>query len=213
MMMRRFMNRLLERTSCYRPKMLNQNSYRILNDKGSYFDFSKKSLLSQYKSFQKCVFKIVSKCSVQPINPNSKGLLFWDLLHSIFIIANIFYVPIEWAANENFTDNYGNWWRAFLLSTIAVYTIHIIMQFQIGYYDKGSIVKEKELIFYHYFGSQLFWDSMNLIPVINVFVNDSEITKLLNIVMVCKLLTLSGIFAKYTEYFRIQQKKYFTALI
>lgn len=100
------------------------------------------------------------------LNPDSRVLYYWDIVHAIVIILANYFIPIEWAAGKNFFDLYGDLWVSFLYVSIGIFLLNIVINFNVGFYDQGLCSMNRKDIIYTYVRSQFLYDLVSTLPLI-----------------------------------------------
>lgn len=95
------------------------------------------------------------------IKPDSLFKIVWDIILLIFIIINIFYIPI-FISFEIKPEGVFEWLFDLLPSWIFV--AEILLNFNTAYYDKGLMHEDRRSIIKHYVKGNFFWDLIVIIP-------------------------------------------------
>lgn len=101
--------------------------------------------------------------------PSKSFSSFWDFLHFLVILFNFFKIPVELSFEISLFD--------FLFEINAVFAsffekfefyfllIDILVNFNTGYYTKGSLIISRKNIAKHYIKSNFFLDLLSFIPI------------------------------------------------
>ena len=98
------------------------------------------------------------------MNPSSfysllaEGILIFIMMICIFYISVFLFFNID----VEYTD------YIIIVNQVSliVFVLDIFKNFITGYYEKGSLVTEIDVIFIHYFRNSLFFDLMPLVPLL-----------------------------------------------
>ncbi|CAD8192002.1 unnamed protein product [Paramecium octaurelia] len=175
----RFIQQLKTKTETIKFRLLTQKIFSVIGDLSSNFEFilvsrqikQKPSLFLILKyNFQKQATKYLhyleycqdffSK-NIIVIKPDSKFKIIWDILLLLFIVMNIFYIPIN--ISFNITTS-GAFEYLFDLLPSWIFVAEIILNFNTAYYDKGLMHEDRKSIVKHYLKENFFWDLIVVIP-------------------------------------------------
>jgi hypothetical protein len=98
---------------------------------------------------------------IKVIKPDSKFKILWDMLLLLFIVMNIFYIPINISFNINTS---GAFEYLFDLLPSWIFVAEILINFNTAYYDKGLMHEDRKSIVKHYIKGNFFWDLVVVIP-------------------------------------------------
>ncbi|KAL4481433.1 hypothetical protein ABPG74_007522 [Tetrahymena malaccensis] len=133
------------------------------------------------------------------IHPDSKKLFLFDIINFIFIILNLTYVPIETVIDTPFLQMYGNKWFIFIISSISVYFFSIILSLNMGYYDKGYCIMDRNKILVRYMKLGFWVDILSTFPMFVSGINSKTIYKMCNLFVILKINWIDKFFYKYFE--------------
>ncbi|CAK87690.1 unnamed protein product (macronuclear) [Paramecium tetraurelia] len=175
----RFIQQLKTKTETIKFRLLTQKIFSVIGDLSSNFEFilvsrqikQKPSLFLILKyNFQKQATKYLhylEYCqdflsrNIIVIKPDSKFKIIWDILLLLFIVMNIFYIPIN--ISFNITTS-GAFEYLFDLLPSWIFVAEIILNFNTAYYDKGLMHEDRKSIVKHYLKENFFWDLIVVIP-------------------------------------------------
>jgi len=83
------------------------------------------------------------------------------MLLLLFIVMNIFYIPINISFNINTS---GAFEYLFDLLPSWIFVAEILINFNTAYYDKGLMHEDRKSIVKHYIKGNFFWDLVVVIP-------------------------------------------------
>ncbi|CAD8084275.1 unnamed protein product [Paramecium sonneborni] len=175
----RFIQQLKTKTETIKFRLLTQKIFSVIGDLSSNFEFILIShqikqqpslfLILKY-NFQKKATKylhyfeyfqdFLSK-NIIVIKPDSKFKIIWDIILLLFIVMNIFYIPINISFNIQIT---GAFEYLFDLLPSWIFVAEIILNFNTAYYDKGLMHEDRKQIVKHYVKQNFFWDLIVAIP-------------------------------------------------
>ncbi|KAL4483354.1 hypothetical protein ABPG72_007996 [Tetrahymena utriculariae] len=168
-----------------RQKLLNELAYNLINDKSFISDSSKgiqkhENLINATKNtilfyFDNifgnscCNQKLSCLFSFIPVfSPSNTYKFLWDLVQLFVIIFCIYFVPITFVFKMRFKDiipmMLGWFFPAFLL-------VDIFINMNTCYYDKGSLITQRNLIFIHYIKKYYVYDILSVVPLFIHFLN------------------------------------------
>ncbi|CAD8179921.1 unnamed protein product [Paramecium pentaurelia] len=175
----RFIQQLKTKTETIKFRLLTQKIFSVIGDLSSNFEFilvsrqikQKPSLFLILKyNFQKQATKYLhyfESCqdflsrNIIVIKPDSKFKIIWDILLLLFIVMNIFYIPIN--ISFDITTS-GAFEYLFDLLPSWIFVAEIILNFNTAYYDKGLMHEDRKSIVKHYLKENFFWDLIVVIP-------------------------------------------------
>lgn len=79
------------------------------------------------------------------IDPNSTYLRIWEMILAFFIIAVLFFVPVEWVMTRRFNEPemYGRKWFVFMLFSIVIFGLNMVVSLNTGFYEKGQKIMDR----------------------------------------------------------------------
>ncbi|KAL4495114.1 hypothetical protein ABPG72_007221 [Tetrahymena utriculariae] len=226
-----------EYSSSWVQQQLSENAYKIINDKAYLTEQQlqesenlNSSLISKtrrrfnrrvatlYKKnkmkVKNCLFEIVQKWkSVKTIEPSSTILLYWDIIHILCIIFNIYYIIIEWVTEISFKSNYGLPWIISILISLSIFGIDMVLNFHKGFYYEGVCIYDKWKIAKFYMTKNFFFDMCAIIPLIVSIQEYSGYVKILAVLILFKLQTVIYILSKYKDLYSTLSSSYYTSPI
>ncbi|CAD8117019.1 unnamed protein product [Paramecium sonneborni] len=175
----RFIQQLKTKTETIKFRLLTQKIFSVIGDMSSNFEFILVShqikqqpslfLIVKY-NFQKQATKylhyleycqdFLSK-NIKIIKPDSKFKIIWDIVLLLFIVMNIFYIPINISFDITIS---GAFEYLFDLLPSWIFVAEIILNFNTAYYDKGLMHEDRKSIVKHYLKQNFFWDLIVVIP-------------------------------------------------
>ncbi|CAD8196983.1 unnamed protein product [Paramecium pentaurelia] len=164
----RFIQQLKTKTETIKFRLLTHKIYSVIGDLSSNFEFIL-FLILKY-NFQKQATKYLhylENCqeflsrNIIVIKPDSKFKIIWDILLLLFIVMNIFYIPIN--ISFDITTS-GIFEYLFDLLPSWIFVVEIILNFNTAYYDKGLMHEDRKSIVKHYLKHNFFWDLIVVIP-------------------------------------------------
>ncbi|KAL4453343.1 hypothetical protein ABPG74_017550 [Tetrahymena malaccensis] len=226
-----------EYSSSWVQQQLSENAYKIINDKAYLTERQlqesenlNSSLISKtrkrfnrrvatlYKQnkikVKNCLFEIVQQWkSIKTIEPSSTILLYWDIIHILCIIFNIYYIIIEWVTEINFKSNYGLPWVISIIISLAIFGIDMVLNFHKGFYYEGVCIYDKWKIAKFYMTKNFFFDMCAIIPLIVSIQEYSGYVKVLAVLILFKLQTVIYILSKYKDLYSTLSSSYYTSPI
>ncbi|EAS00068.1 cation channel family protein (macronuclear) [Tetrahymena thermophila SB210] len=226
-----------EYSSSWVQQQLSENAYKIVNDKAYLTEqqllesenFNSSLISKTRKRFNRrvatlykqnkmkvknCLFEIVQKWkSIKTIEPSSTILLYWDIIHILCIIFNIYYIIIEWVTEINFKSNYGLPWIISILISLAIFGIDMVLNFHKGFYYEGVCIYDKWKIAKFYMTKNFFFDMCAIIPLIVSIQEYSGYIKILAVLILFKLQTVIYILSKYKDLYSTLSSNYYTSPI
>ncbi|EAS02717.2 cation channel family protein (macronuclear) [Tetrahymena thermophila SB210] len=143
------------------------------------------------------------------INPQSQILYIWDIIHSTMIILNLLIQPIEFVTYTHMELEYSDYfWKVFPYLCFTIFIVHIILNFNIGFYDRGICIMDRKQVMVNYFMKGFIWDLLALLPVIDSMAQFESAWRIVNVFVVCKYITLRSILAKYLELCQLQNQSF-----
>ena len=98
------------------------------------------------------------------IPPLSIWLSFWNFIMLIFLILNVFFVPLEVAFfDSNNKTNYVIW--SFKYIPMLFIVIDAFVSLNTGFFYQGYLHSTRKEIFIHYFKSLLLIDFLSLLSI------------------------------------------------
>lgn len=94
--------------------------------------------------------------------PESKFKIIWDSIVVIFIIINIFFIPMELSFDLDKSTTLV--WLFFETIPSYVFIVEIILNFNTAFYNQGIIHTKRSEIFNNYVKKNFWWDLMIAIP-------------------------------------------------
>ncbi|KAL4434925.1 hypothetical protein ABPG74_021264 [Tetrahymena malaccensis] len=172
-----------------RQKLLTELAYNLINDKSFINDTNKgiqkhENLINATKNtivfYYNSIFgnscasqKISNLLSCIPVfSPSNTYKFLWDLIQLFVIIFCIYFVPLTFVFKMRFKDvipmMLGWLFPAFLL-------VDIFINMNTCYYDKGSLITQRNLIFIHYIKKYYVYDILSVVPLFIHFLNYERI--------------------------------------
>lgn len=96
----------------------------------------------------------------------------------------------------------------FVCLTFSVYMLSILLSTNLGYYDKGYCIMERNKILKRYFSSGFWLDVMSTFPMFISIIKVSGFVKMLNLLVILKIQSVDKFFYKYFEIYNLQNKLY-----
>ncbi|CAD8120838.1 unnamed protein product [Paramecium sonneborni] len=175
----RFIQQLKTKTETIKFRLLTKKIFSVIGDLSSNFEYilishqikqkpslflilkynfqkRAKKLLHCLENFQDCLSR-----NIRVIRPDSKFKIVWDILLLLFIVMNIFYIPINISFNISTS---GVFEYLFDLLPSWIFVAEIIINFNTAYYDKGLMHEDRKSIVKHYLKDNFFWDLVVVIP-------------------------------------------------
>ncbi|CAD8198939.1 unnamed protein product [Paramecium pentaurelia] len=155
----RFIQQLKTKTETIKFRLLTRKIFSVIGD----------FLILKY-NFQKRATRLLhylENCqdflsrNIIVIRPDSKFKIIWDILLLLFIVMNIFYIPINISFN---ISTQGVFEYLFDLLPSWIFVAEIIINFNTAYYDKGLMHEDRKSIVKHYLKDNFFWDLIVVIP-------------------------------------------------
>ncbi|KAL4468158.1 hypothetical protein ABPG72_017139 [Tetrahymena utriculariae] len=151
------------------------------------------------QQIKKCSFIQFCFGCIPVIHPDSKKLFFFDIINFIFIILNLTYVPIETVIDTPFLQMYGNKWFIFIISSISVYLFSMFLSLNMGYYDKGYCIMDRNKILVRYMKLGFWVDILSTFPMFVSGINSKPVYKICNLFVILKINWIDTFFYKYFE--------------
>jgi hypothetical protein len=79
-------------------------------------------------------------------SPESGWLYLWDFIIMVVININLFYIPLETVNQNSFKETYDWQWNGFNVSSIIIFIIGILINFNTGYYEDGQRIMDRSSI-------------------------------------------------------------------
>lgn len=98
---------------------------------------------------------------IKVIKPDSYFKIIWDIILLLFIIINIFYIPI-YISFEIYPNGIFEWLFDLLPSWIFI--AEMVLNFNTAYYDKGLMHEDRKSIIKHYVKGNFIWDLIVVVP-------------------------------------------------
>ncbi|EAR93650.2 cation channel family protein (macronuclear) [Tetrahymena thermophila SB210] len=155
---------------------------------------------------KKCSFIQFCFGCIPVIHPDSKKLFLFDIINLIFIILNLTYVPIETVIDTPFLQMYGNKWFIFITSSISVYFFSVILSLNMGYYDKGYCIMDRNKILVRYMKLGFWVDILSTFPMFVSGINSKPVYKMCNLFVILKINWIDKFFYKYFEICNLKKK-------
>ncbi|KAL4448668.1 hypothetical protein ABPG74_012757 [Tetrahymena malaccensis] len=194
------------------------NSYQNRKRKlfGTSFSGSRDTIYKSYNSIQArkkqeesllMTWILQTLICVPIINPQSQILYIWDIIHSTMIILNLLIQPIEFVTYTHMELEYDDYfWKVFPYLCFTIFIVHIILNFNIGFYDRGICIMDRRQVMVNYFMKGFIWDLLALLPVIDSMAQFESAWRIVNVFVVCKYITMRSILAKYLELCQLQNQ-------
>ncbi|KAL4498459.1 hypothetical protein ABPG72_013265 [Tetrahymena utriculariae] len=185
---------------------------------GTSFSGSRDTIYKSYNSFQGrkkqeesllMTWMLQTLICVPIINPQSQILYIWDIIHSTMIILNLLIQPIEFVTYTHMELEYDDYfWKVYPYICFTIFIVHIILNFNIGFYDRGICIMDRKQVMFNYFMKGFIWDLLALLPVIDSMAQFESAWRMVNVFVVCKYITLRSILAKYLELCQLQNQSF-----
>lgn len=118
---------------------------------------------------------------MKTFDPTTNLMLLWGFITFAFNIIALFYIPLEIINGELFNEKYGISWVLYKKATVFIFLLDIILKFNIGLFEKGTIIFSKKEIAKFYLKNSFFIDFCSLISSLQAITNfdPTEITNLI----------------------------------
>ncbi|CAD8096304.1 unnamed protein product [Paramecium sonneborni] len=175
----RFIQQLKTKTERIKFRLITQRIFEVICDNSANFEYLLiNRLIKQKPSFGLIIFhhfqnralkllngieqinEFMSKY-VKVIKPDSLFKIVWDIILLLFIVVNIFYIPIYISFDVR-SSGLFEW--IFDLLPSWVFIAEILLNFNTAYYDKGLMHEDRKQIMKHYVKGNFFWDIIVVIP-------------------------------------------------
>ncbi|CAD8095929.1 unnamed protein product [Paramecium sonneborni] len=175
----RFIQQLKTKTERIKFRLITQRIFEVICDNSANFEYmiinrlikQKPSLgLIIFHHFQNKAQKLLNGFEqindimskyVKVIKPDSLFKIVWDIILLLFIVVNIFYIPIYISFDVR-SSGLFEW--IFDLLPSWVFIAEILLNFNTAYYDKGLMHEDRKQIMKHYVKGNFFWDIIVIIP-------------------------------------------------
>ncbi|CAD8180977.1 unnamed protein product [Paramecium pentaurelia] len=175
----RFIQQLKTKTERIKFRLITQRIFEVICDNSANFQYmlinrlikQKPSLgLIIFHHFQSRALILLNAIEsindffskyVKVIKPDSLFKIVWDIILLLFIVVNIFYIPIYISFDVR-SSGLFEW--IFDLLPSWVFIAEIILNFNTAYYDKGLMHEDRKQIMKHYVKGNFFWDIIVVIP-------------------------------------------------
>ncbi|CAD8092616.1 unnamed protein product [Paramecium primaurelia] len=162
----KFILKLKTAAERYRFKTVTYRIHEIIGDQSSNYDYySDKNLVFSKISLSQSLIKyfnsIMPQIQIGVIQPDSKVKLLLDCCILVFVIINIFYIPMELSFKIDYNKEVD-----FFFSTLPsyIFLLEILLNFNTAYYSEGMIHESRKMIFKHYFKGDFIKDIIVVIP-------------------------------------------------
>ncbi|CAD8171955.1 unnamed protein product [Paramecium octaurelia] len=175
----RFIQQLKTKTERIKFRLITKRIFEVICDNSANFEYMLiNRLIKQKPSISLIIFyqiqnkalKLLNSIEaiyayfgryVKVIKPDSLFKIVWDILLLLFIVVNIFYIPIYISFDVR-SSGVFEWFFDLLPSW--VFMAEILLNFNTAYYDKGLMHEDRKQIIKHYVKGNFFWDVIVIIP-------------------------------------------------
>ncbi|CAD8200952.1 unnamed protein product [Paramecium octaurelia] len=175
----RFIQQLKTKTERIKFRLITQRIFEVICDNSANFEYMLiNRLIKQKPSFGLIIFHhfqsraLILLNAIESINdffgkyvkvikPDSLFKIVWDIILLLFIVVNIFYIPIYISFDVR-SSGLFEW--IFDLLPSWVFIAEILLNFNTAYYDKGLMHEDRKQIMKHYVKGNFFWDIIVVIP-------------------------------------------------
>ena len=224
---KKFINTLKNITSNRTPKFLTKNLFNVINDLAFFFDIWKqnekekeddliKNNGEKFKRQKTKLFEQIQKKSRQFVESfevfdnSSTFMIFWNVIHLLFILYFFISIPLEACFNVKFSEE----------STYLYYIQYLGAYFFVGdilvncntaAYLKGKLIKDRFRIIKNYMKSYMFKDFISIVSIFlqinatNDFAENFFVMNLFRFLFFLKMINFSAIIKKLEEMVIIDQ--------
>ncbi|CAD8066524.1 unnamed protein product [Paramecium primaurelia] len=175
----RFIQQLKTKTERIKFRLITQRIFEVICDNSANFEYMLiNRLIKQKPSLGLVIFHHFSSRAltilntieyindflskyIKVIKPDSLFKIVWDIILLLFIVVNIFYIPIYISFDVR-SSGLFEW--IFDLLPSWVFIAEILLNFNTAYYDKGLMHEDRKQIMKHYVKGNFFWDIIVVIP-------------------------------------------------
>ncbi|CAD8114518.1 unnamed protein product [Paramecium sonneborni] len=175
----RFIQQLKTKTERIKFRLITKRIFEVICDNSANFEYMLiNRLIKQKPNISLIIFyQIQNKASklliwieaiygffakyVKVIKPDSLFKIIWDIILLLFIVMNIFYIPIYISFDVR-SEGVFEW--IFDLLPSWIFIAEILLNFNTAYYDKGLMHEDRKQIMKHYVKGNFFWDIIVIIP-------------------------------------------------
>ncbi len=120
------------------------------------------------------------------LHPANQLLTFWDVIHSVFIVLCMFYLPISYFLwqKEDFYQTTAI--EPYLITSFGVFICDILLNLNTGYYEDGQCIMNRIKILKHYGINNLWIDFLSLVSFSDVFFAINKYLRFLNLFIFLK---------------------------
>jgi len=225
---------LLRNSTIYRrPKWLKSSHFRMINDWSFWFDGWKlmnnddqgnnetgDCINSQKKGFfqiinktKKFTIKYLKKLMElvpETFDPTQKFRVFWDLMHFLIIILNLIITPIEigFDLKNAIMDNVIL--QFFVDFSLGFFILDLIVNLNTAFYDKGTLIFSRSMIFRHYISGSMFRDVLSFFSQFLANYYRNSYINYFDLFILLRLYNLKKIFISIEEFITVDEKLYNT---
>ncbi|CAD8147818.1 unnamed protein product [Paramecium pentaurelia] len=175
----RFIQQLKTKTERIKFRLITQRIFEVICDNSANFEYMLiNRLIKQKPSISLIIFYQIQNKALKLLNwiesinaffgkyvkvikPDSLFKIVWDIILLLFIVVNIFYIPIYISFDVR-SQGVFEW--IFDLLPSWVFIAEILLNFNTAYYDKGLMHEDRKQIMKHYVKGNFFWDIIVIIP-------------------------------------------------
>ena len=139
--------------------------------------------------------------------PDSTFSIIWSLILFVFLIINIFFVPLSICFQVGIDNFYKkNPEQKFFFESLPVFSLIMdaIINLNTGFFFQGVLERRKLKIFKNYLINYFVLDFLSLFPFLILYIYDIKIFGMLYLLRVFKLISL---IKKLEDYFMFSNKK------
>ncbi|CAD8091549.1 unnamed protein product [Paramecium primaurelia] len=175
----RFIQQLKTKTERIKFRLITKRIFEVICDNSANFEYMLiNRLIKQKPSISLIIFDQIQNKALKLLNsleainaffgkyvkvikPDSLFKIVWDIILLLFIVVNIFYIPIYISFDVR-SSGVFEWFFDLLPSWIFI--AEILLNFNTAYYDKGLMHEDRKQIIKHYVKGNFFWDLIVIIP-------------------------------------------------
>ncbi|CAD8147087.1 unnamed protein product [Paramecium octaurelia] len=175
----RFIQQLKTKTERIKFRLITKRIFEVICDNSANFEYMLiNRLIKQKPSISLIIFDQIQNKALKLLNwielinafigkyvkvikPDSLFKIIWDIVLLLFIVVNIFYIPIYISFDVR-SQGVFEW--IFDLLPSWVFVAEILLNFNTAYYDKGLMHEDRKQIMKHYVKGNFFWDLIVIIP-------------------------------------------------
>jgi hypothetical protein len=182
----RFLAVLKTSTHQYRFKLINKKIFNILGDQASDYKFyylggRLREKPNKFTKMWTALLEFGSKIlgtnlhkmyrhnlydrSIGVLQPDGYFKIIFDIILLLFLVLNIFYIPMKlcFELNQHGTEN--NVSDVFLETLPSIiFIMEVLINFNTSYYDRGLLHEDRGKIMRHYLRGDFIWDLVVILP-------------------------------------------------